>query len=361
VIRILYLIDVIRGLNGGTERHLHTLVRNLDPQRFTSSIVAFNLTEQVERQLESEGIEFQHLPVTKLWTPRAMGQARALSHLIRSKRVDIVQTFHFKSDTFGVVAARMGRAGHVISSRRDTGDRKSGAQILLHRLLNPRIERFITVCDRVGQAMQTREGVPASRRTTIYNGVDLERFRVPRPERVAELRHRLGFEEDDFVVGQAAYFRPEKNFDVFFKAVAAASRTIPRLKAIAVGRGPTLEPCRQYCREAGIEDRVVFTGLVDDVRDHVAVMDVACLIPGSNEGLSNSVLEKMAMGRPLVVTDVGGNSELVVSGENGIVIPALDVSSLTRAFEELYSDRARRIEMDAPVAVEPKSISRFKR
>ena len=305
----------------------------------------FNVAEHVERQLTAEGIEYLHIPVTKLYTPRAMSQLRRLSRLIRDKDVDIVQTFHFKSDTFGVTAARMGGARHVISSRRDTGDHKSGMKIFAHKLLNPRIDHFITVCDRVGETMEAREGVAAARRTTIYNGVDLQRFTIPGPERVAELRRGLGIADDDFVVGQAAYFRPEKNFEVFFEAVAAAARTIPSIKAVAVGRGPTLEPCRQYCREAGIEDRVVFTGLVDDVRDHVALMDVACLIPGSNEGLSNAVLEKMAMGRPLVVTDVGGNAELVVPGENGIVIPPLDAPALTRAFEELYHDPDRRREM----------------
>jgi len=155
---------------------------------------------------------------------------------------------------------------------------------------------------------------------------------------LAALRGELGIPEGAFVVGKTGYFRPEKGFRNFFKGIAKARPSIPGLKALALGHGTEFEACRDWCHRAGIEDCVVFAGKVKEVADYLALMDVACLVPGSNEGLSNAVLEKMAMGKPLVVTDVGGNAELVRNGGNGFVIPPDDPGRLAEAVVRLYRD-----------------------
>jgi glycosyltransferase involved in cell wall biosynthesis len=346
-IRLLFIIDVVRVVSGGTERHLQNLLRHLDRERYECDVVAFDLGAEFAESLEELGVRVWDLPLGRIYGPKAMRQMLRLRKVIRDGNVDIVQTYHAKADTFGVVAAKLAGTKHTVSSRRDTGDRKKPMYRFLSRLTNRLFDRFITVCDAVGESVSRSEGVPREKQLTIYNGVDLERFR---PHGVSDvelsrLRSELGLREEDFVVGMIANFRPEKSFDVFLEAVRRARASIPEIKALAIGKGPTLDACERVAREPALLGVVGFPGRLNDVRGHIALMDVACLTPSSNEGFSNAILEKMAMGKPLVVTDVGGNRESVADRENGFVVPPNDPERVCAAIVELHRDREKRRRM----------------
>ena len=120
---------------------------------------------------------------------------------------------------------------------------------------------------------------------------------------------------------------------------------IPSLKVLAIGGGPLLEHFRGLYDVERFRGRIVFTGAVDDVAQYLRAMDVGCMIPGRNEGFSNAVLEKMAVGLPMIVTDVGGNAEAVVDGENGFVIPPANAEAFCAALVRLHADRRARLDM----------------
>lgn len=160
-----------------------------------------------------------------------------------------------------------------------------------------------------------------------------------------QARQRLGLTSDEFVVGMMARFRPEKGYDTFFAGALAAAATIPSLRVVAIGGGPLLAEFRtRYAGECAT-GRLLILDDVSDVAAYLHAMDVGCLLPSGNEGFSNSVLEKMAVGLPLIVSSVGGNSEAVVHGDNGLVIPPRDVGAFRRALVALYSDAPRRLSM----------------
>jgi glycosyltransferase involved in cell wall biosynthesis len=271
-----------------------------------------------------------------------------LVSLIKSYQPDIVQTFHFKSDTFGVLAAKIAGAPRIISSRRDMGHFKSARQVLLNKLLNPLIDRYITVCDRVACDLNRVEGVEMGKMQTFYNGVDLARYEVGDSAKL-KARRKLGIKEDNFVVGTVSWLRPEKDVQLLLSAMSEISREVENLTVLIVGgsRGfeSTRESLERYCRETGLIAKTVFAGFTRDVRDYVQAMDVACLTPSLNEGLSNAILEKMAMGKPVIATDVGGNAELVVDGITGFIIPPGDKDALVRCISILYKDPKRRESM----------------
>jgi glycosyltransferase involved in cell wall biosynthesis len=228
-----------------------------------------------------------------------------------------------------------------VSSKRDTGDLRKPLHVFLNRRLNSLFDAFIMVADAVRVAVMANDHLPASRIMTIYNGVDVAHFVVPSGEQRAEARKRLGFAAKDFVVGMVAAFRAEKNHDVFFDALARAASAIPSLKVLAVGGGPLLAEIRERVDGTALGARTVFTGDVSDVVPYLWAMDVGCLTPGSNEGFSNAVVEQMAVGLPMMVTDVGGNTEAVIDGENGWVIPPFDATAFSRALIDLHDNPAR--------------------
>jgi len=119
---------------------------------------------------------------------------------------------------------------------------------------------------------------------------------------------------------------------------------------LLVGAGPLLEHYREQVAHGALAARALFTGDVAQVRDYAWAMDVGCLTPGSNEGFSNAVIEQMATGLPMIVTDVGGNAEAVAEGESGYVIAPGASAALAKALRRLRKLLSR-VKPIAPHAV----------
>jgi glycosyltransferase involved in cell wall biosynthesis len=347
VINIMYIIDYLYGgQGGGTERHLSYLVSNINRDRFRPVIVAYDTgdTPLVEN-IKKSGTDVIHVPVGRYYTVNALKQSLAIKRLIRSLGIDIVQTYHFKSDTLGVMSAKLAGVKRIVSSKRDIGDCKKKIHYYINQNINKFVDEFIVVADKVGEVLARKERIPPTKLTTIYNGVDTLKFKPATAELKMMARERIGLCDSDFVIGMVAVFRPEKNHNVLLDAMKILADRIENIKAVIVGDGPLLKFYRNYCRENAIEDKVIFTGATTNVSKFLEAMDVACLVPGSNEGFSNAILEKMAMGLPLVVTDIGGNAEAVIDGFNGKVVPPNRCHAVADAIMEMYKDKDLRIKM----------------
>jgi glycosyltransferase involved in cell wall biosynthesis len=346
-IRILFAIDHFHGV-GGTEKHLAQLVRCLPRDTFECSLVVFDLgTVGLIEEMRATGVPVHHVPVRRIYTPNALRRAAQLAGILRRGRFDIVQTFHQTSDTFAAIVAKLCGVKRLVSSKRDTGDLRRPIHVFLNRRLRCLFDRIIVVADAVAEAVVAADRLDRSRIVRIYNGVDAAAFAPPGALEAHTARKRLGFDDSDFVIGMVAAFRPEKDYGTFFDGAAKAMAAIPSLKVLAIGGGPLLEHYRGLYDVERFRGRIVFTGAVDDVVQYLRAMDVGCLIPGRNEGFSNAVLEKMAVGLPMIVTDVGGNAEAVGDGENGFVIPPANAEAFCTALVRLHADRRARLDMGA--------------
>jgi L-malate glycosyltransferase len=345
-INILFIIDEIMD-RGGTENHIFTLASSIDKARFNASICYFRGgAKYVQFGKEKLGIDLVGVDLDRIYSFDALRKAFRLSRVIRERDIDIVQTFHFKSDTYGVMVSKLSGVSRIISSRRDMGDLKKRRQILLNRVMNRFINRYIMVCGAVGRRFHEIEGIPEDRMVTLYNGVDLSRFDPARTPR--KNREELGIKEGDFVVGTVAHFRPEKAYHIFFEGINKVKGSIKNLKVLVVGDGGAVSMRKQfedYCKGNGLGKVVKFIGHVEDIENYLPFMDVFCLVPNKNEGFSNSILEAMAMGRPIIATNVGGNAEAVVNGETGFIIPPNNSEMLAELILKLYTDSDMRLKM----------------
>lgn len=340
-IEILFIIDYFQR-TGGTEKHLAQLISGLPTATFRCSVVVFDLgMNPLLDGLRGRGVSIFSVPVGREYVPNAVVQGWRLSKLIRKNQYDIVQTFHQKADTYGALVAWLSGARHLISSKRDTGQLRKPWHFFLNRRLRSLFDAFIVVAEAVRVAVIANDHLPGSRITTIYNGVDVARYSVPSAQQRRDARSHFGFGADEFVVGMVAGFRPEKNHDVFFTGLQQAMASIGSLKVLAVGAGPLLAQFREQIAQTELGAHTVFAGDVSDVVPYLWAMDVGCLTAGSNEGFSNAVVEKMAVGLPMIVTDVGGNTEAVLDGENGCVIQPGDATGLSLALIDLHRNPAR--------------------
>jgi glycosyltransferase involved in cell wall biosynthesis len=344
-LRILYIIDFWAS-PGGTERHLSYLTSHIDRDRFVPAVVIFNYQPNtLVDQVRKLGIEVVHIPVARYYTPNALVQAFKLWRFIRSRHIDIVQTFHYKADIFGAVVARLAGIRHIVSSKRDAADYKTAFHFWMHRLVRPITQNYIAVSEVIANVIRNKERVRADKISVIHNGVDLQRYAVPDARAKADYKTALGFEAGDFVIGMSAWFRPEKDHQLLIDAFLELRAAVPSCRLLLVGDGPLHNRYSQWVRDQKLDDAIKMTGAVDDVRPFLSAMDVACLVPKINEGFSNSILEKMATGLPVIATDIGGNKEAVADGKTGFVIAPGDREALGKNLRLLQADAAVRSNM----------------
>lgn len=184
-------------------------------------------------------------------------------------------------------------------------------------------------------------GFAPRRETTILNGIDLQRFSpTVRAEHRDATRAQYGFAPEDFVIGLCAVMRPEKNHVQIVEAVAALRKDGLPAKALLVGDGPMRATIAERAAALGIGDHVVLAGMHADVRPLIATFDVGALCSVSIETLSLAALEAMAMGVPMVMSDLGGASE-IIDGENGRLFPVGDSAALLAALREFVPAERR--------------------
>jgi glycosyltransferase involved in cell wall biosynthesis len=244
----------------------------------------------------------------------------------------------YRAEIVGTKAAiGLQRAGHarpyvigtVHSSRvRSIEDRE---QV---RLLTPEMDRLIAVSRAIVEkiAHEGRVGPPVE---LIYNGVDLDRYDAQEP--CCTLREEYGMEPGSQIVGVVARLEPEKGHPTLLEAWPLVLRECPDAYLLIVGEGTRHEALEQQARELRIAHRVVFTGRRDDVPAVTAALDVAVL-PSYREAQGLSILEAMALSRPVVASAVGGIPEVITDGVSGLLVEPHDAKGLAAAISRLLRD-----------------------
>ncbi|HEY2275091.1 MAG TPA: glycosyltransferase family 4 protein, partial [Steroidobacteraceae bacterium] len=217
---------------------------------------------------------------------------------------------------------------------------KEQAKLLAYRPFMWAAARAVFVCDHQRRYC-TRRALLSPSNTVIHNGVDTDYFQDHwnAPERRA-LRAALGYTDTDYVIGSAAALRPEKNHVQLVEATAGLRGAGLGAKALLIGDGPTRAAVEGRARARGVERDVTVTGFREDVRSYLAACDVVCVC-SLTEALSLAAIEAMAMGKPLVHSEVGGARELVDPGSNGLLFPAGDTAALVQCLARLADPATR--------------------
>lgn len=180
----------------------------------------------------------------------------------------------------------------------------------------------------------------------LHNGIDLTRWRSAGARPV--LKEELGIAPGELLVGTVARITPEKDLPTFYQVAREVAGRCPGVKFVVVGDGygDELARAREAVRDLGLADLVLFTGHRGDLPDVYASLDIF-LMTSVTEGMPNTLLEAMAMGVPVVSTDVGGIPELLQDGEGGFLAPAGDVPALAGHLTRLLQDPLLRKECGA--------------
>jgi len=320
------------GTNGGAQEHVFNLVSRLDHDFYDVSIVSLSPGSAV-RKLQRAGFH-----VTVIDEPDDAIAIGILTAHLADVRADVVHNHMYRAEVVGTKAAiALGEAGHrrpfVISTVHSSRIRPSEDQEALRRL-TPAMDRLVVVSKAI-DAKVVEEGRFGTPRVLIYNGVDLERYDHQDP--CCTLREEFGMEPGSSMVGVVGRLELEKGHPTLLEAWPLVLNEVPGAYLLIVGEGSRLDALHQIAREQGIERHVVFTGRRDDIPAITAALDVAVL-PSYREAQGLTILEAMALSRPVVASNVGGIPEMVEHEKTGLLVPPHDPPALAAAIVRLLLD-----------------------
>lgn len=352
----LRLKKVVTGFfTGGTELQVLNLARNLDRQAFDLSFACLDHDGDHLPAFEALGAPIEEYRFSRLYHPNCFRQQLRLAAQLRRERIQVLHSYNFYSTVFAVPAARLAGVPVVLASIRDQGVYLSAAQKKLQRLVCGLADRVLVNSDSIHDWL-AGQGLREDRITVLKNGIDLTRYPVAPPP--SGIRDELDIPAEAPIVVLMARLNPQKGLAEFIQAAARISPQHPEARFLVVGASLKSEDgviseeheyrdeLRALTESLGMTDRLIFTGLRDDTPAVLAEATLSVL-PSHSEGLSNTLLESMAAGVPMVATRVGGNPELVKEGVNGLLVPVKSPEDLADAMHSLLSDPARRRRMGA--------------
>ena len=345
-IRLLYVVG--NFVAGGAERHLLEMWRRIDRTRFEVEIACFRNEGQF-----AAGVEALRLPILELGIGRRIygpsglrGFVRLLSR-VESFRPHIVHGYLFGPNLFAALAGRLAGVPAVVVAKRNIDAFETPRQVAIERLAHRLATHVTAVSVAVGDTVVAL-GVPRSRVTVIENGVDASRFE-------GQVADRAVFGANGApVIGSVGCLAARKDYGTLLAALAELQRRGREFQAVLVGDGPDRAMLESRTRELGLESQVRFLGERPDIERLLPAMDVFVL-SSREEGIPNALLEAMAAGRPSVVTDVGGNREVLTDGETGWMVPSQSPRPLADALEAALTqpaearrrgDRAREVTLE---------------
>ena len=351
-IRVMQIINSFRP--GGAEMLVFDLATRMDKEKFEVLLCSIGgRNDEIEgglrKELESKGITT--LSLDKPARRRRLQAIWKLSRWLRENGVHIVHTHCPSPDFYGTLGALLARTPVVVSTIHSV----QGYSALVERILGNFTSNYVAISETVKRYAISDLLISPAKVEVIYNAVDMKRFSGIAIDRQTKLLE-LGIPGSSKVVSAVGRITEEKGHTCLLEAAEDVLAEFPNAHFLVVGDdradAELSRRLRETLRAKNLESKITFTGVRKDVAEILAVTDVFVL-PSLWEGLSVALLEAMATGTAVIVTDVGSNREVVTDGDNGFVIRPRDPEKLAQRLKELlaHPQRARTLGMRAKAAV----------
>ncbi len=280
--------------------------------------------------LERELGPVHEIRIHRMASLHTLQEIRRLQRVIHEGGFAWVHAWDADAAVFGAVAARWAGVP-LISSRRDMGEIYTGwKRALMHRA--DLYAHAVVVNAAAIQQRRVTEGLPANKVVCIPNILDLDEYdRFSRADVGPDL-------PPGHWIALVARLDAEKDIGTAIRALATLSADHAEWGLVIAGDGIEREALQRTAESAGVSQRVLFLGDTPAIPALLKKCDIGVLTPSANEGLSNTILEYMAAGLPVVATDCGGNKELVSDNKNGFIVPVGDVEGVAQALKQLAND-----------------------
>lgn len=335
IVHVIYHLDI-----GGLENGLVNLINHIPSDRYRHAIICLKGYTDFYQRITRKDVKIIALNKAEGLDPKLYLN---LFKALRQLNPDIVHTRNLGTMEAQLISfvARVKARIHGEHGRDMfdlNGDNRK--YNLLRQLISPFINHFITVSKDLETWLVHTIGVSPDKITQIYNGVNNRRFHT-NLKKPAELGPTGFFDENTFVVGSVGRMAAVKDYPTlvraFIQTLKKQSSARKHLRLLIVGEGITRNECMELTKKEGIENLVWFPGERTDIPALMQSMDLFVL-PSLGEGISNTILEAMSCGLPVVATSVGGNVELVKQGVTGRLIESGNQTEMAEAILNYYTD-----------------------
>lgn len=357
------VVHVIHRLGtGGMENGLVNLINHMPLERYRHAIVCLQGYTDFRQRIRRDDVEIYDVNKRD---GHDFGAYWRLYRILRKLKPDILHTRNLSALESQVVGTAACVRGRVHGEHgRDIYDLhgKNRKYNLLRKMIQPLVGHYIAVSRDLAGWLHDTVGVPDRKITQIYNGVDSVKFHPPGDGRISIGPDRFA-SDTDIVIGSVGRLAQVKDFPTLIRAFHRLRELWPegcsRLRLVIVGDGPARTECEHLIATLGLADQIWLTGDRSDVAELMRGMDLFVL-PSLGEGISNTILEAMATGLPVVATAVGGNPELVEDGQTGKLVAPGDADALAQTLLSYVRDsgqlrmqgRAAREKIDAHFSME---------
>jgi glycosyltransferase involved in cell wall biosynthesis len=329
--RITVMLTINKMIIGGAEQQFLELVKGIDKTRFKTIVVTLNPGGDLEPEIKNiPGIEYICLDRKGKFNFFTLF---TFLRLLKEKQVDVIQPFLTPATFFTLVPAVMSRTPVKIITERGNKRSKPGLGYSVYLRTEDFFTRFadcVIPNSESGKNYLIKRGINRNRIRVIYNGINTRRL-APDADKAARIKAGMGIPAGGTVVGISASLTANKDHVTFLKAAELVIQSNPQVRFAILGDGPLRPMLQNMAGESGIASNVSFLGNQTDVGSYLSTFDIVCLCSAEPEGCSNAILEAMALGKPVIATDAGGNSELVTEGKTGLIIPVRDPHRLAEA------------------------------
>lgn len=339
IAHVIYRLDV-----GGLENGLVNLINHMPPGRFRHAIICLTDHTEFRRRIERDDVQLFALdkpPGNSLLT-----QVK-LWRLLMKLRPAVIHTRNLAALECTLAAFLAGVPVRIHGEHgRDVGDLDGSNPRFqrMRRLFKPFVHHYIALSRDLEKYLHERVHVPDARVTQLFNGVDTQLFH-PAALRREPLPRAEFAPENAVVIGTVGRMQAVKDQLTLVRAFARLLRMAPSdgppTRLVMVGDGPMYESIAAAVAEEGIAEYVWLAGERNDVPEIMRALDIFVL-PSLAEGISNTILEAMASGLPVVATSVGGNPELVEPECTGALVPSGDVQAMADALRRYCREPTER-------------------
>ena len=352
VAHVMYRFDT-----GGLENGIVNLINHMPADRYRHAVIALTVVTDFRQRIERDDVEFISLnkaPGHGIWLfPKLFSLFRRLRpSIVHSRNLAALET-QLPAWAAGVPVRIHGEHG------RDVGD-LDGSNVTyqrVRRFYRPFVSYYLALSRDLGEYLTTKIKVPEDKVLQVYNGVDTDRFHP------VELDHSIPdcpfSRRKHWIVGTVGRMQTVKDQPMLARAFVRALEIDPairaRLRLAMIGDGPLRAECEQLLAAAGVSDLAWLPGERHDIPEVMGILD-CFVLPSLAEGISNTILEAMAAGLPVIATDVGGNADLVTPGITGQIVPAGDPEALAHQIVQLANnpDQAKQMGQRGRERVEEK-------
>jgi glycosyltransferase involved in cell wall biosynthesis len=327
MIRIGFVIDSLATKHAGTEQQLLKILSGLDRSVFEPHLFPLRTTALLD--------DFDLCPVhvigfSSFKSPRSWVNLIKWSRWLKDHNVDVLQSHFSDASRVAGIAGYMAGVPFMVAARRGRVLWKSGVGYWSLRMVNPAYDVFLANSHFAAGLAEELERVPSTKTQVIPNILNLSDFNTSAPRDREVVRQELELYDGDFATAIVANLTTVKRHDVFLGAARIVTDAIPEVRFFAIGEGPQRAALLAQIQKLGLTDNVHLLGRRADVARMLQAMDVGVLC-SEFESASNTLIEYVAAGLPVVCSDVGGNAEIIEDGVNGYLFPNGDASQLAAA------------------------------